>query len=59
MLGVKPILIFVPLGHLALGVKLHLHVVGTITDHKVRGHGYPLAALPLFVDLCFGHDTFV
>ena len=59
MLGVKPILIFVPLGHLTLGVKLHLHVVGAIANHQVRDHGYPLAVLPLFVDSFFGHGAFV
>ena len=59
MLGVKPILILVPLGHLALGVKLHLHVVGAITDHKVSGYSYPLAALPLFVDFCIRHGAII
>ena len=59
MLSVKAILIFVPLGHLALVVKLHLQVVVAIAYQQVGGYGYPFAVLQLFVYMFFGHGAFV
>ena len=59
MLGVTALLIFVPLGHLSLVVKLHLQVVLAIAQHQVGGYGHPLAVLQLFVYCFFGHGAFV